>query len=100
MVNSFVFFRRGEEHSFILKPAISTWKKFISQDRAGAQSSQVALGNALKSSALSKLTDGKESPSNTDHYSIMVSCHCNASGTPCYLGFYSLFFVFESSQIG
>ncbi|KAI4370550.1 hypothetical protein MLD38_018895 [Melastoma candidum] len=71
--------RRGEEHSFILKPAISTWKKLISQDRTGAQLSRGALGNASKSSPLSKPMDGKENASSMDHYSIMVSCHCNAS---------------------
>lgn len=69
--------RRGEEHSFILKPAISAWKKFSAQDRKGTQSSQLMGGTASTLRVSSKIIEGKSSPSASDNYAVMVSCHCN-----------------------
>ncbi|KAI6686471.1 hypothetical protein NL676_032384 [Syzygium grande] len=69
--------RRGEEHSFILKPAISAWKKFSAQDRKGTQSSQLMGGTTSTLRVSSKIIEGKGSPSASDHYAVMVSCHCN-----------------------
>ncbi|XP_022725426.1 uncharacterized protein LOC111281895 isoform X2 [Durio zibethinus] len=60
--------RRGEEHSFILKPASSMWKDLKT------------YGEKSKSSSLqpaSKTFDGKGSVSSVNQYAIMVSCHCN-----------------------
>ncbi|KAI3433073.1 uncharacterized protein J3R85_007267 [Psidium guajava] len=69
--------RRGEEHSFILKPAISAWKKFSAQDRKGTQLSQLMGGSASTLHVSSKIIEGQRSPSVSDHYAVMVSCHCN-----------------------
>ncbi|XP_057448329.1 uncharacterized protein LOC130739882 isoform X2 [Lotus japonicus] len=56
--------RRGEEHSFILKPAPSTLKGLQVQDN--------------RSSQLSKLQSGNKKPKfSIDQYAIMVSCRCN-----------------------
>ncbi|CAN0924147.1 hypothetical protein LINGRAHAP2_LOCUS33990 [Linum grandiflorum] len=60
--------RRGEEHSFILKPASSMWKnpKVLSERN---------FSSALRQSQLAAETSN--SNSNTDIYAIMVSCRCN-----------------------
>ncbi|KAK6251743.1 hypothetical protein QUC31_013463 [Theobroma cacao] len=60
--------RRGEEHSFILKPATSMWKDLKT------------YGEKSKLSSLrppSKTFDRKGSASTVNQYAIMVSCHCN-----------------------
>ncbi|KAL5553950.1 hypothetical protein UlMin_041351 [Ulmus minor] len=63
--------RRGEEHSFILKPATSMWKNISSQ------SSKLPAGNAASSLRLPpKIVEAKR-PSTADQYAIMVSCRCN-----------------------
>lgn len=73
--------RRGEEHSFIIKPAISAWKNINAQDGKSAQSSsQILLKNTSSSHVSSKIVE-KENISTTDHYAIMVSCHSNYTGT-------------------
>ncbi|PKI55986.1 hypothetical protein CRG98_023614 [Punica granatum] len=71
--------RRGEEHSFIIKPAISAWKKLDAQDRRSAQSSsstQTLIKNTSSLRVSSKIVEEKNI-SSTDHYAIMVSCHSN-----------------------
>ncbi|XP_058777250.1 uncharacterized protein LOC131651609 isoform X1 [Vicia villosa] len=55
--------RRGEEHSFILKPETSTLKSLKAQDD--------------RNSRLSKLYGNKASKLSLDQYAIMVSCRCN-----------------------
>ncbi|KAK4785503.1 hypothetical protein SAY86_002192 [Trapa natans] len=64
--------RRGEEHSFVIRPEISAWNKF-SAHRGSAQSSS--------SEVLHKNTStfpvSSKNISITDHYAIMVSCHSN-----------------------
>ncbi|MBA0751650.1 hypothetical protein Gogos_000561, partial [Gossypium gossypioides] len=60
--------RRGEEHSFILKPVSSMWKDLKTH------------GEKSKSSALqppSMTSDRKGSVSVVNHYAVMVSCRCN-----------------------
>ncbi|XVF03399.1 hypothetical protein REPUB_Repub04eG0257900 [Reevesia pubescens] len=60
--------RRGEEHSFILKPALSIWKDLKT------------CGEKSKSSSLqppSKTFDRKGNASTVNQYAIMVSCRCN-----------------------
>ncbi|KAH1031261.1 hypothetical protein J1N35_043435 [Gossypium stocksii] len=60
--------RRGEEHSFILKPVCSMWKDLKTH------------GEKSKSSALqppSMTSDRKGSVSVVNHYAVMVSCRCN-----------------------
>ncbi|KAE8729855.1 protein TWIN LOV 1-like isoform X1 [Hibiscus syriacus] len=60
--------RRGEEHSFILKPVSSIWKDFKT------------YGEKSKSSGLqppSQTSDRMGSVSIVNHYTVMVFCHCN-----------------------
>ncbi|MBA0667568.1 hypothetical protein Goklo_000635, partial [Gossypium klotzschianum] len=60
--------RRGEEHSFILKPVSSMWKDLKTH------------GEKSKSSALqppSMTSDRKGSVLVVNHYAVMVSCRCN-----------------------
>ncbi|GLT98363.1 hypothetical protein SLE2022_158710 [Rubroshorea leprosula] len=61
--------RKGEEHSFILKPASSMWKdlKIIGERRS-------KLSNL---SLPSKTFERKGSALIADHYAILVSCRCN-----------------------
>ncbi|CAI0386750.1 unnamed protein product, partial [Linum tenue] len=61
--------RRGEEHSFILKPASSMWK---SPKGLGERTS---FSSATRPSQNS--TEQSSSNSNSDIYAIMVSCRCN-----------------------
>ncbi|VVA27727.1 PREDICTED: ZEAMMB73_Zm00001d001834 [Prunus dulcis] len=70
--------RRGEEHSFILKPATSLWKNLKAGGDRRTQSSQLQAGNAASSlRPPSKAVELKRSASTADQYAIMVSCRCN-----------------------
>lgn len=67
--------RRGEEHSFILKPATSLWRSSKGQNDRSPRSSQSQAGTA---------TSSVHGPSNVDHgvmfadkYAVLVSCRCN-----------------------
>ncbi|KAG4377473.1 hypothetical protein AAZX31_18G117400 [Glycine max] len=68
--------RRGEEHSFILKPATSMSKNLKAQDES-SQFSKVQSPNSAKSSLSSKSPDRTKIASIDDQYAIMVSCRCN-----------------------
>ncbi|KAE8673240.1 protein TWIN LOV 1-like isoform X1 [Hibiscus syriacus] len=60
--------RRGEEHSFILKPVSSIWKDVKT------------YGETYKSSGLqppSQTSNRKWNVSIVNHYAVMVSCRCN-----------------------
>lgn len=59
--------RRGEEHSFILKPVTSMWKSTKSR---GERSMPLPYKNF----------EGKRSSSITDQYAVLVSCRCNYTG--------------------
>ncbi|XP_021908464.1 uncharacterized protein LOC110822625 isoform X1 [Carica papaya] len=61
--------RRGEEHSFILKPA-SSMKNFKALSEKTPQSSSLRLASTTT-------VDRKETASTGDLYAIMVSCRCN-----------------------
>ncbi|KAJ8760845.1 hypothetical protein K2173_021883 [Erythroxylum novogranatense] len=61
--------RRGEEHSFILKPTSSTWKNLKVQSEKHSPSSSLRIAT--------NITEGRKSSTNVDQYAIMVSCHCN-----------------------
>ncbi|XP_048427851.1 uncharacterized protein LOC125471475 [Pyrus x bretschneideri] len=70
--------RRGEEHSFILKPATSLWKNFKAGGDRRNHSSQLQAGNAAPSlRPPPKTVGGKKGASTADQYAIMVSCRCN-----------------------
>ncbi|KAI3733604.1 hypothetical protein L6452_13049 [Arctium lappa] len=67
--------RRGEEHSFILKPATSLWRSSKGQSDRSPRSSQSQAGSA---------TSSVHGPSNVDRgvmfadkYAVLVSCRCN-----------------------
>ncbi|KAG8654050.1 hypothetical protein MANES_05G096500v8 [Manihot esculenta] len=64
--------RRGEEHSFILKPACSTMQKKLKVhgERITPPSSSRLASNNI---------EGRRTVSNADQYAIMVSCRCNYS---------------------
>ncbi|KAK2990797.1 hypothetical protein RJ640_012698, partial [Escallonia rubra] len=66
--------RRGEEHSFILKPATSVLSPKVQVER-GSQSSYSQAGNAASSLHLSTNLD--HSSSFPDQYAILVSCRCD-----------------------
>ncbi|KAL5165319.1 hypothetical protein HKD37_18G050460 [Glycine soja] len=68
--------KRGEEHSFILKPATSMSKNLKAQDES-SQFSKVQSPNSAKSSLSSKSPDRTKIASIDDQYAIMVSCRCN-----------------------
>ncbi|XP_012438597.1 uncharacterized protein LOC105764533 isoform X1 [Gossypium raimondii] len=68
--------RRGEEHSFILKPASSVWKDLKIY---GGKSKSSTLKPRLKTS------DKKGSTSNVHKYAIMISCRCNYSKSRLFL---------------
>ena len=66
-------FRKGEEHSFIVKPAFSV----------GSNLKPSAARKELKSSSLSLPSVNFErlgSGLSGDHYAVMVSCRCNYTG--------------------
>ncbi|BAT74573.1 hypothetical protein LR48_Vigan01g102700 [Vigna angularis] len=69
--------RRGEEHSFILKPATSMWKNVKTQEE-GSQFPKLQSPNSeSKSSLSSKSPDRTKIVSTDNQYAIMVSCRCN-----------------------
>ncbi|XP_041015564.1 uncharacterized protein LOC121258220 isoform X1 [Juglans microcarpa x Juglans regia] len=70
--------RRGEEHSFILRPATSLCKNLKVHGERSSLPSHLQAGNTASSlQLLSKTTEGKKSSSTADQYAIMVSCRCN-----------------------
>jgi hypothetical protein len=92
--------RRGEEHSFILKPATSMLKNLKAHGERSSQSSQLSSGNVASSlRVLSKTIEGKRIASTADQYAIMVSCRCNYTGIyiafslPCLLENYKQLFL-------
>ncbi|TKY58797.1 hypothetical protein E2542_SST15868 [Spatholobus suberectus] len=69
--------RRGEEHSFILKPATSMWKNLKVQDESSQFSKSQSPNSASKSNISSKSLDTTKIASIDNQYAIMVSCRCN-----------------------
>ncbi|XP_061363791.1 uncharacterized protein LOC133307313 [Gastrolobium bilobum] len=65
--------RRGEEHSFILKPATSTGKSLNVQDDRSSRLSKLQFGD--KTSKL--ILDRRKIALINDQYAIMVSCRSN-----------------------
>ncbi|KAI8562964.1 hypothetical protein RHMOL_Rhmol03G0077000 [Rhododendron molle] len=66
--------RRGEEHSFIVKPATSMWKTTKGHIERN-QSSYSQVGSSL-SLPITHL-EGKQNASTADQYAVLVSCRCN-----------------------
>ncbi|KAE9598005.1 hypothetical protein Lalb_Chr16g0392581 [Lupinus albus] len=71
--------RKGEEHSFILKPVASVYKDLKVQEERNSQLSKLQLGNSDSKLNLSpKSPDKREiALGGNDQYAIMVSCRCN-----------------------
>ncbi|KAI3467400.1 hypothetical protein Pfo_024063 [Paulownia fortunei] len=69
--------RRGEEHSFILKPATTLWKHSKGHSESNLRPSRLPAGNAASSWHHSSNTEGKHSGSPADQYAVLVSCRCN-----------------------
>ncbi|XP_052173934.1 uncharacterized protein LOC127789167 [Diospyros lotus] len=67
--------RRGEEHSFILKPATLTWKNTKGPRDRVSQSSHSQAGSNLSLPA--NTLGGKQNASTSDLYAILVSCRSN-----------------------
>lgn len=72
--------RRGEEHSFILKPATTFWKQSKGHNDKNLRLSRLPAGNAASNWNQSSNTELKLSRSPTDQYAVLVSCRCNYTG--------------------
>lgn len=66
--------RRGEEHSFILKPAALLGRDIKAYGERSSQSSQVAIG-ASNLPIISRIGEGISTSG--DQYAVLVSCRCN-----------------------
>ncbi|XAR64746.1 hypothetical protein NMG60_11008554 [Bertholletia excelsa] len=66
--------RRGEEHSFILKPATSVCKTTKGHGERSSRSLHVQAGGLS-----TELLDEKRNASTADQYSVLVSCWCNCT---------------------
>lgn len=73
-----VFGRRGEEHSFILKPAATLWKHSKVHNDS-SRPSRMTAGSPASSWHNSNI-EGKHSVSPADQYAVLVSCRCNYTG--------------------
>lgn len=77
--------RRGEEHSFILKPVTSMWKSIKVNAERSTIPSQKKAGNVTSNLGLvSKTVETKKNPT-MDQYAINVSCRCNYTGNYIFL---------------
>ncbi|PIN15221.1 hypothetical protein CDL12_12153 [Handroanthus impetiginosus] len=68
--------RRGEEHSFILKPATRLWKKPKGYSDNKVQQSHIQAGS-VASSWHQRSTERKHNGTPGDQYAVLVSCRCN-----------------------
>lgn len=71
--------RRGEEHSFILKPATSMMKspKIPSNNRISHLPRSKSGKYQQNIQLTPKLVEDKKTPSTPDQYAVLVSCRCN-----------------------
>ncbi|WOH12652.1 hypothetical protein DCAR_0832159 [Daucus carota subsp. sativus] len=67
--------RRGEEHSFILKPATSMWKTLKVPSEKNTQPSHSRTGSV--STSFQHPNNVDQTASNNDQYAVLVSCRCN-----------------------
>lgn len=75
-------YRRGEEHSFILKPATSVCNHLKVLDESPHFSKLQSGSSASKSSLSSNSLDRSKISSIDDQYAVMVSCRCNYTSKP------------------
>ncbi|KAL2519445.1 hypothetical protein Adt_15692 [Abeliophyllum distichum] len=69
--------RRGEEHSFILKLATSSWKCPKGHSNTNSQPSSLLAGSATSSWPHFSNIERNYSGSPAHHYAVIVSCRCN-----------------------
>ncbi|KAK4423772.1 hypothetical protein Salat_1960100 [Sesamum alatum] len=69
--------RRGEEHSFILKPAKTIWKHPKGRTYGNLRLSHLSPANAGSGWHPSPNTEGKHSGTLADQFAVLVSCRCN-----------------------
>lgn len=69
--------RRGEEHSFILKPATSVWNNLKVHDESPRFPKLQSGNSASKLSLSSNSLEKSNISSIDDQYAVMVSCRCN-----------------------
>ncbi|CAA3000117.1 Hypothetical predicted protein [Olea europaea subsp. europaea] len=69
--------RRGEEHSFILKLATSSWKFPKGHSSTNSQPSSLLSGSATSNWPYFFNIEKKYSELPAHHYAILVSCRCN-----------------------
>ncbi|GER41450.1 hypothetical protein STAS_18158 [Striga asiatica] len=69
--------RRGEEHSFILKPATTLWRHSKGQNDSDPRPSGLPAGNASSNWQNLSNIESKHGGSLTDQYAVLVSCRCN-----------------------
>lgn len=68
--------RRGEEHSFILKPATAIWKHGKGHSDGNPRVSHVSAGSPVSSWSHSN-SGVKNNGSPADQFAVLVSCRCN-----------------------
>ncbi|XP_058105414.1 uncharacterized protein LOC131248915 isoform X2 [Magnolia sinica] len=69
--------RRGEEHSFILKPATSMSKDLKAHGESSLPTSSQAASATSNLHPITRVGEGKKVPTNADQYAVLVSCRCN-----------------------
>ncbi|KAL5992179.1 hypothetical protein ACLOJK_013094 [Asimina triloba] len=70
--------RRGEEHSFILKPATSMWKDLKAHsENSLPRTSQSGSTASNLHPIRRRIGEGKRFPTDADQYAVLVSCRCN-----------------------
>ncbi|KAG9451003.1 hypothetical protein H6P81_010968 [Aristolochia fimbriata] len=71
--------RRGEEHSFILKPATLVSDSKVSNGRSKSSQLPYSRSSSAASSvhSIPKVGEGKRVSKSSDQYAILVSCRCN-----------------------
>lgn len=80
-MNGLIIGRKGEEHSFILKPATTLWQHPKGHTDSSLRLSRLPAGNASLSWHQPTNAEGRQAGSSGDQYAIIVSCRCNYTGT-------------------
>ncbi|GAB4859606.1 hypothetical protein Ancab_011080 [Ancistrocladus abbreviatus] len=69
--------RRGEEHSFILKPATSLSNTMVQSEKFSLASRSKTGSNQISVRRPPDSSEGKRNESSSDQYAVLVSCRCN-----------------------
>ncbi|KAJ6845472.1 uncharacterized protein M6B38_287115 [Iris pallida] len=72
--------RRGEEHSFILKPSSIIGRDLKGHSDSSSRQSHQKMGSSiLNVHQTSRVSNGKKVAPSADQYAVLVSCRCNYS---------------------